>query len=340
MSVPPRCPFATVESCPRFYQSLSLLGSAGSTAIDSSEDERLLEKWKTSDLWPKTREQETIIYGNNKSFDKFCPEVAFERFGYFASYLGRYSDELDHDLAHEQLGKIDASSEDYRWAWSSVISMHFSECPLYSVLLYRQSGMENRFDQKELNPSSGRPIVDAVGKSFTPEVIWKDRWRNLSSKAKVFVISVTTFVALLAAFLTNIEKIGDFFEGKEPSASVPNIVVKLSNSSEEGVIISARGDFTLWLPGPGASHKMGKYEFLTTEGKSPTGGSLVVPPQETVTVYAKIMNETYFSKILSQSDCDLSLLVYRVGSGLTHTNQMPFTKEAITNFFIEADVGK
>ena len=250
MGVPPRCPFATVETCPRFYQSLSLLGSAGSTAIDSSEDKRLLEKWKTNDLWPKTREQETIVYGNNKFFDKFCPEVAFERFGYFASYLGRYSDELDHDLAHKQLGKIGASSEDYRWAWSSVTAMHFTECPLYSVLLNRQNDTEYRFDQKELNSSSERPIVDAIDKSFTHRAVWKERWGNLSSKAKVFVISVTTFVALLAAFLTNIEKIADFFKAKEPSASVSNIVVKLSNSSEEGVIVSARGDFTLWLPGP------------------------------------------------------------------------------------------
>ena len=340
MDVPPRCPFATVETCPRFYQSLSLLGSAGSTAIDSSEDKRLLEKWKSTDIWPKTREQETIIYGNNKFFGNFCPEVAFDRFGYFASYLGRYSDELDHDLAHKQLGEGGAPSEDYRWAWSSVTPMHFTECPLYSVLLYRQNDVENRLNQKELKPSSGRPIVDAVGKSITQKVIWKDRWRKLSSNAKVFLISVTTFVALLAAFLTNIEKINDFFKAEQPPASVPSIVVKLSNSSEKGVIISARGDFTLWLPGPGASHRMGKYEFLTTEGKSPTGARLVVPPQETVTVHAKIMNETYFSKILSQSDCDLSLLVYRVGAGLIHTNNMPFTKEAITKYFIEADVGK
>ncbi len=140
MSVPPRCPFATVESCPRFYQSLSLLGSAGSTAIESSEDNRLFEKWEKSDLWPKTMEQETIIYGNNKFFAKFCPEVAFEGFGYFASYLGRYSGEREHGLAHEKLGEIGASSEDYRWAWLSVTSMHYTECPLYSVLLYRCNG--------------------------------------------------------------------------------------------------------------------------------------------------------------------------------------------------------
>jgi len=143
MGVLPRCSFATVESCPRFYQSLSLLGSAGSTSIDSAEDQRLFEKWKTSDLWPKTREQETSISGGKELFDKFCPEVSFERFGYFASYLGRYSDELDSDLAHKHLGKIGASYEDYRWVWSSITPMHFTECPLYSVLLNRQNGKQD-----------------------------------------------------------------------------------------------------------------------------------------------------------------------------------------------------
>ena len=154
----PRCPFATVESCPRFYQSLSLLGSAGSTSIDQSEDKRLLEKWKTSDLWPKTREQETIIYGNNKFFGQFCPEVAFERFGYFASYLGRYSDELDHDLAHKKLGEISASSKDYRWAWSSVTPMHFTECPLYSVLLHRSNGTITSTEKEKRDEWYKRPF--------------------------------------------------------------------------------------------------------------------------------------------------------------------------------------
>jgi len=157
---------------------------------------------------------------------------------------------------------------------------------------------------------------------------------------KVAAISVTTCVALLAAFLANIEKIGNFFKAEQPSPSVPAIVVKLSNSSEADVIVSARGDFTLWLSGPGAYHTMGKYEFLTTEGKPPTAGSLTVPPKDTITVLAKVMNEKFYSKILSQADCDLCLLVYRAGAGLIHTNNMPFTKEAIKKYYIEADVGK
>lgn len=341
MDVSPRCPFATVEACPRFYQSLSLLGGTGSTTkIDSLEDKRLQEKWEKNDLWPKTREQETSISGNGKFFDKFCPEVSFDRFGYFASYLGKYSDEIDHDLAHGQLGKIGAAPEDYRWVWSAVTSMHFTECPLYSVLLYRQNGIEKSIEKKiQASPET------IPGNYINPNKVpaktrWINRWRRLSSKLKFFVITVTTIVAILATFLTNIETISNFLKSRNSSSLIPSIVVQLSNSSEKRVVVFSRGDFMLWLPGPGARHQVGKYELIHSDGKSISSGSLVVPPKDSVTVLAKILNEKYFSNILAQSDCDLNLLVSRDNMGLTNTNQIPFTRESITKYMIEADVGK
>src|SRR6266568_1016308 len=136
----PRCPFATAGSCPRFYQSLALLGRAGSTSIEPEEDERLLKKWQKNDLWPKTREQETSILGSeneSKLFNHFCPEVSYERFGYFASFLGRYADTLDSELAQERLSREGIPTEDWRWYWASVVSMHYTDCPLYSVLAHR-----------------------------------------------------------------------------------------------------------------------------------------------------------------------------------------------------------
>ncbi len=45
---PPRCPFATVSRCPRYYQSLSLLEVTGATSIAPEVDESLLQKWKRS----------------------------------------------------------------------------------------------------------------------------------------------------------------------------------------------------------------------------------------------------------------------------------------------------
>jgi hypothetical protein len=62
--VPGRCPFASVHRCPRYYASTSLLGANGAaTPIDAQEDQRLLERWKRSDLWPVTAENETRVSG-------------------------------------------------------------------------------------------------------------------------------------------------------------------------------------------------------------------------------------------------------------------------------------
>lgn len=135
--VRPRCPFASVQRCPRFYQSISLLGAAGSTKIAPKEDKRLLKRWKKSDLWPTTREQATSIDGPSGKptlYSNFCPEEAFERFGFFAVCLARYSDEIDSGVAQEHLAKIGAPGTDWRWTWSGIDPMHYTECPLYSPL--------------------------------------------------------------------------------------------------------------------------------------------------------------------------------------------------------------
>lgn len=136
-----RCPFATVEACPRYYQSLSLMGSAGSTNIPEAEDNRLKAKWQESDLWPRIDEQASTIMGSDEKIDifsRFCPEVMFDRFGYFATGLTRYADEIDSGFAHEQLGKEGASRDDPRWNWSSCTPMHYTECPVYAVLQIRR----------------------------------------------------------------------------------------------------------------------------------------------------------------------------------------------------------
>jgi hypothetical protein len=133
----PRCPFATTERCPRYYQSLSLMGHAGSTRLDPKEDTRLLKKWRKSDLWPRTTEQETTLFRSSDEphiFTRFCPEVVHDRFGWFATSLAAYPAELDRDLAHAALGRERADREDWRWAWSQMTPMHYSECPLYSLL--------------------------------------------------------------------------------------------------------------------------------------------------------------------------------------------------------------
>ena len=152
----PRCPYASVYRCPRFYQSLSLLGEAGNTKIDLKEDNKLKQTWEKTDVWPVTQEQATSISGpgdENKHFSHFCPEVSFDRFGLFATELHKYADELDLDIAHKELSREEVAPDDRRWNWSYVEPMHYTECPLYSLL----SGGKGKNGPKPTFPDIGLP---------------------------------------------------------------------------------------------------------------------------------------------------------------------------------------
>lgn len=138
-SVTPRCPFASVNRCPRYYESLSLLGRAGSTPILPADDDRLKSRWEKSDIWPKTDETAVCIMGTGDRktiFSNFCPEVAYDRFGLFATTLVDYADDIDRDLSYRRLKETNVPDKSWRWRWQHIKPIHFSECPLYSPLIH------------------------------------------------------------------------------------------------------------------------------------------------------------------------------------------------------------
>jgi len=119
------------------------------TAIEPSEEKRLLKKWKNSEHWPKVREDEPSIW-NNESLHNFCPEVAYDVHRLFASELHRYADEIDIDVAHKKLSKQGALASDWRWQWSNITPLHYSECRLYSLLGSIGSGGQQETGENEI----------------------------------------------------------------------------------------------------------------------------------------------------------------------------------------------
>src|SRR5262245_18104431 len=135
----PRCPFAALRRCPKYYSSVWVIGKHGSAAkIPEATDEELLKYWEQTDLWPIPRELEPATMGPPNDahiFSNICPEVGYDRFGYFASHFYQYADEIDRDCAHRMLSASHASHGDWRWTWSGITAQHYSECPMYSQLL-------------------------------------------------------------------------------------------------------------------------------------------------------------------------------------------------------------
>ena len=131
------CPFATADRCPRYYQSISLFSKTGGTSLSPEEDSRLFEKWEKTEFWPKIAEHETSVGHSGEkliSISNFCPEVTFDRYGCFCSSLGAYADEMDSGYAQERLSNEGVSISDPRWRWAHSYRVHFTECPLYSLL--------------------------------------------------------------------------------------------------------------------------------------------------------------------------------------------------------------
>lgn len=152
--VSPRCPFANVHRCPRYYYSLNLLGNAGTTTkIKPEKIQELDSLWDKTDILPVVAEHDTGITSYDEkvsSYSNFCPEISFDIFGLFASYLHRYGDEFEREYTHEQL-KTDKHPNDWRWNWAHVSPLHYLKCPVYSQLLSRQSNLYQELPKSELD---------------------------------------------------------------------------------------------------------------------------------------------------------------------------------------------
>jgi len=130
--LPPRCPIAHAELCPRYYESAWLLGKEGLiTKIPPERDSSLERKWKV--FGSVIAEEAASVWGTEKHWNlsHFCPEVSFEIYGYFASDLNEYPDELDREIAYKLHKQGEIEHFDVRW--QGINPRHYTECREYSI---------------------------------------------------------------------------------------------------------------------------------------------------------------------------------------------------------------
>lgn len=143
------CPYANVNKCPRYYASIYMLGKVRiTTSIDADQVKVLDALWEESGLLPVIGEEDTSINGGNgkySSFCNFCPEVSYRYFNYYASYLGKYVDEVDRDVGH-RIAERDGIPDDWRYEWWSLAECHFLDCDVYVQVHEFNSKKVGKFD--------------------------------------------------------------------------------------------------------------------------------------------------------------------------------------------------
>jgi hypothetical protein len=147
LGVPTRCSFATVEQCPRYYQSLSIPSNIGHTEIPPEKDRKLKRKWQKSDFWQIVGEEATSVSGDPgspQSLSNFCPEVGYDSFGYFGSEFTPDTGELAHQELKNLFRKEGFSHKHWIFDWAYVSKMHYTGCPLYSPLEDRKKSKKKK----------------------------------------------------------------------------------------------------------------------------------------------------------------------------------------------------
>ena len=137
-----RCPFATVNRCPKYFETLVVLEQQyNSPKIPRAIQKSMVKKWREDELWAVTLadKPKAIEYrdtGNHLEFRSLCPEASFEVFELFTSSISYFKSTLDFKVRELQIKDTVYGSMHWHWVWQyfHVEPMHFSDCSMFGKI--------------------------------------------------------------------------------------------------------------------------------------------------------------------------------------------------------------
>ncbi|WP_156516968.1 hypothetical protein [Delftia sp. GW456-R20] len=144
------CSYAALNKCHRFYESIYLLTKKGVIAgLDNDAIDKLDKYWEGKSLIPLIEEERTSVTGNVgkiSSMSNFCPEVTHKYYGYYASYMSKYVDDIDA-ASGERRAVADDLKDDWRFLWQFVVACHYLDCSVFNQVKEFNLKTGGRFDE-------------------------------------------------------------------------------------------------------------------------------------------------------------------------------------------------
>ena len=193
-------------------------------------------------------------------------------------------------------------------------------------------------DDQKRQQDSGGGILDAHGTPTSTKAARRIRWGLIPKWAKI-IAAIVAVVAAVSTILANLGDIEGYFAGDPAPIEIPLAQLLIRNSGDEAVTVVARGDFFLWLPGPGAEHVLGKYEIVAQDESQFSRGAFVIAPNDSLFVKARVLNQSGFGRLFAESECDIAFMVKRLSLGHKTTDNLPFSSDGLSRFYAGVDVG-
>jgi hypothetical protein len=128
-----------------------------------------------------------------------------------------------------------------------------------------------------------------------------------------------------------------------PPPVVRNIAVNINNPGERAASLFYRGELVLWLPsgmGPGAPRVGGAYEVVASDAGLVKDGIVPIRASGETKIVVKVMDQERMYRYLQRGDTNLSFIFRRPDGSLFFSEDLPFTQDALKEFYVRADMAK